>query len=263
MNSAPLPRRDELLADRATQGLSREEMAELAAILAAEGDQDDVSLDFAAAALDLAMAGSEQELPAALQDKLIAAGERFGGGVMPQTRRSTSVLGRIGWLAAAAGFALAGWAMWGRGPSAPLVAPSPLAARAELLAHADDAVTIPWTDFVSLDEAKLPPEITGIKGDVVWSDRKQEGYLRLVGMKPNDPRVEQYQLWIVDAQRGLSQRISGGVFDVASGGEVVVPIAKPAIAVNKAAAFAVTIEKPGGTWVSEMTRRACLAMRGS
>jgi len=29
--------------------------------------------------------------------------------------------------------------------------------------------------------------------------------------------------------------------------------------VNKAAAFAITIEKPGGTWVSDMTRRVNIA----
>jgi hypothetical protein len=82
---------------------------------------------------------------------------------------------------------------------------------------------------------------------------------------------EQYQLWIID-KRGLadatgqSMRISGGVFDggidMVGKGELVVPIV-PAIQVQGAAAFAVTIEKTGGTWVSDMKRRVVIAAKPS
>jgi hypothetical protein len=45
-------------------------------------------------------------------------------------------------------------------------------------------------------------------------------------------------------------------------GELVVPI-RPAIEVQGAAAFAVTIEKVGGTWVSDMKRRVVIAAKPS
>lgn len=275
MNTAPLSPMDELLADRAVQGLSPDEAARLATLLRTADLEDDESLDFAAASLDLAIASrapGDEALPERLRARLEIAAEGYSRDSIGRTRPSTrtdrpramptiGVIGRLGWVAAAAGFALAGWAMWTGGVK---LGPTSLAGlRAALVSSAPDVVTIPWGDFVSLDEAKQPPELAGVSGDVVWSDSKQEGYMRLVGLKPNDPRVEQYQLWIVDAQRGLDQRVSGGVFDVNAAGEVVVAISKPPIPVSKAAAFAVTIEKPGGTWVSDMKRRACLAMRKS
>ncbi len=57
----------------------------------------------------------------------------------------------------------------------------------------------------------------------------------------------------------MQQRISGAIFDGSSGsGELYVPI-DPKLTVRKAAAFAVTIEQPGGTWVSDMKRRVVIA----
>ena len=126
-----------------------------------------------------------------------------------------------------------------------------------------DAVKATIGDFNDLTSG-APPEIRGVTGEVVWSDSAQKGFLKLTGMPANDPTKEQYQLWIVDGTRGLGQRISGAVFDipkdvVAAKGEVIVPI-DPQLHVNKAAVFAVTIEKTGGVWVSDMTRRAVIAM---
>lgn len=117
-----------------------------------------------------------------------------------------------------------------------------------------DVVQVAWTDWAVEGQG---PEIPGVTGEVVWSDSAQRGYMRFVNLPVNDPTKQQYQLWIIDKERGMSQRISGGIFN-GGPGETVVEI-EPRLLVNKAAAFAVTIEQPGGTWVSDMTRRVNIA----
>ncbi len=185
---------------------------------------------------------------------------RLTGRQDPPMRSSGPIFGVVGWLAAAACLVLAVLAWTG----APNVGGSGSLreARAQLLAEADDAVVIDWQDWALAGEG---PEITGVKGDVVWSESRQMGFLRFVGLPANNPSEEQYQLWIVD-ERGLatedgrSARISGAIFD-AETGETIVPI-DPGIPVENAKLFAVTIEKPGGVWVSDMTRRVTVAAKG-
>jgi len=84
----------------------------------------------------------------------------------------------------------------------------------------------------------------------VWSASAQQGYLRFVGLAPNDRAVVPYQLWIFDKTRDDKYPVDGGVFDVAASGEVIVRI-DPKLHVNDAALFAVTIERPGGVVVSK------------
>jgi hypothetical protein len=90
-------------------------------------------------------------------------------------------------------------------------------------------------------------------GDVVWSNRSQKGFMRLVGLKPNDPSKEQYQLWIVDSRRSDPQPVDGGVFDVTADGEVIVPI-DAKLPIGSVAKFVVTVEPPGGVVVSKLSR---------
>jgi hypothetical protein len=115
--------------------------------------------------------------------------------------------------------------------------------RARLLNEAGDVLTVAWA----------PPEdarFAGVSGDVVWSNAKQTGFLRLRGMPANNPSEKQYQLWIVDPARD-KEPVDGGVFDVAAGqAEIVIPI-DPKLAVRGPAAFAITLEQPGGVVVSE------------
>jgi len=120
-------------------------------------------------------------------------------------------------------------------------------------------VRLAWSDFNL--EGAAPPEQPGLKGDAVWNDEQQTGYLRFVGLKPNDPKTEQYQVWVID-ERGMEQKVSGGVFNATADGEVIVPI-HPGIDVGKVVLFAVTIEKPGGTWVPDLKRRLVVAPRGA
>lgn len=241
-------RADELLADRATVGLSDAERAELAG-LGLEGDD---SLDLAAAAVDLATLRLEP-LPDVLAARLLAAAPSTGSGVargrthVPVARPRSRA-----WIAVAAGLAAAACAiLWAvtRPPEVrivkvPEVRVEPPAAelRARLLAQAPDAVPMPWTPTAD-------PAGKGVTGDVVWSPSAQRGFLRFSGLAPNG-RAHQYQLWIFDKTRDDKYPVDGGLFDVTSGGEVVIPITAR-IPVREAALFAITIEPPGGVVVSK------------
>jgi hypothetical protein len=117
--------------------------------------------------------------------------------------------------------------------------------RAELLAQDPDAMTIGWS-------ATPDPAAKGAGGDVVWSEARQQGYMRIRGLAANDPKAAQYQLWIFDGRRDQAHPVDGGVFDVVDG-EVVVPI-RAAIQVFEPKLFAVTVERPGGVVVSKRER---------
>jgi hypothetical protein len=150
--------------------------------------------------------------------------------------------------ALAASLAVACWLLFARGGELDVVSQ-----RASLVASANDLVRWEWSAWDN-------PAMQGVTGDVVWSDKEQRGYMRLTGLPVNDPTVEEYQLWIVDGRRGLESRFNGGVFDVTKPGEVIVPI-NSELKVDGPQLFAITVEKPGGTGISDMKRRAVLAKR--
>ena len=102
------------------------------------------------------------------------------------------------------------------------------------------------------------PEMTEIGGDVVWSDAKQAGYMRLKGLPANDGTRETYQLWIFDETQDAKTPIDGGVFNVNANGEVIIPITAKLKAKNPKM-FAITVEKPGGVVVSDRKKIAALA----
>lgn len=126
---------------------------------------------------------------------------------------------------------------------------------------------IQW-EWISTDDAAVVGDVIG---DVVWSDTLNKGYLRISGLAINDPSLEQYQLWIFDATRPtgdllqfgeglLTQRpIDGGVFDVDSQSEIIIEI-DAKLVVQQAAAFAITVEQPGGVVVSDRSRVPLLAL---
>jgi hypothetical protein len=87
----------------------------------------------------------------------------------------------------------------------------PAEARGALLASAGDAATLAW-------KATADAAGKAASGDVVWSASQQRGYMRFLGLAPNDPKISQYQLWI------------------------------------SAVLFAVTVERPGGVVVSKRER---------
>jgi hypothetical protein len=184
------------------------------------------------------------------------AAERRDAKTVPLRPASRSVLP---WLAAAACLLVAGGAVWwaytekAEPAALPTVATSPATERAALLASATDVAKITWT--ITQD-----PASRSATGDVVWSPSAQRGYMRFVGLAPNDPTQFQYQLWIFDKTRDQAFPVDGGVFDVTSNGEVIVAI-NPKLHVNDLGMFAVTVEKPGGVVVSKRERIVVTATR--
>lgn len=264
-------RLEELLSLRATMGLSHVEAAELERIMSSHPEVQMDALDLAAAALELALLAEVEPMPESVRSKVMSAAdawvasrgagvvssrsaraaEGFDAGPIPigAARRRVSLFAVSGWVAAAAALVFAFVLRQPIGPGS-LDAAS---ARAALVAAAD-AKSAGW---LSLDKSPLAAPAAhaldrGVAGDVVWSDEKNEGYMRIAGIEPNNPSEFQYQLWIFDAARGgLEQHpVDGGVFDVTSSGEVIIPI-DAKIKVNKATIFAVTKEPPGGVVVSD------------
>ncbi len=123
---------------------------------------------------------------------------------------------------------------------------------AAFLAEARDVHREPWQR--TEDVAALTAN-----GEVVWSDERQEGFMRFEGLPPNNPASYQYQLWIFDGERDDRYPVDGGVFDIAvHGKETIVPI-RATLPVKRAQMFAVTLEPPGGVVVSSRERLLLLA----
>jgi anti-sigma-K factor RskA len=245
------------LADRALWGrdLSSADEGEAASMRIV--DHLDESFDYAAAAIDVAIFPPTEEAPASLRaavhERLTRLAQAAEPTPMPslvnEPRRDApppAPSPRWGWYAAAVAIVIAAVAWWpefGRTPATPPASPDFLVTR--LLEE-------PTTTQVQCSCTE-DPLCRGEKscGDVVWNPERGEGYLRLVGIEPNDPREFQYQLWIVDATRDERYPVDGGVFDVPSDcAEVIVPI-RAALPVGSAALFAVSVEKPGGVVVSD------------
>lgn len=249
--SDALTRLDELLADRATQGLSAEEARELDELLAAAGLEADEALDYTAAAVARSAAPA-QAMPEALRQRVLAdaATALPASGASPSAAdpaaaaaqpMATDRPARRSPVIAFIGGALTAAAIWlvfvGLSPRTADTAPTP-----DQLLAAADTLNPSWSVFHKGYDA--------VAGDVVWNNDRQAGYLRLTGLPANDPQRAQYQLWIVDPQRD-AEPVDGGVFDVPPGkATVVIPI-DPKLRVIQPTAFAITLEQPGGVVKSE------------
>lgn len=271
----------DLLVKQVSEALDEAEARELAERLAAlpVADRDGASLEPAAAAVWLAAEVPEEPLPAALAARIQAAGEaavraaaadtnviplasvraarEWSGGLPPQA----------GWWAAAACLvlAVAGWypRLTGQADTAPVVAeapppPPPLtpAQQREALLARGSVIRAEWTQ-------KPDPSARELVGDVVWDPATQRGFMRFRNIPANDPRLAQYQLWVVDAARQQPQPVDGGLFNVSpaaatADGDVIIPF-EAKLPVGKPAAFAVTIEQPGGVVVSKQEHVLALA----
>lgn len=237
---------EELVADDALVGLSPDERAELGALIAKDVvAAEKPYFERAAgeiAAVAFALQGEKEGLPAALQAKVLA---RFASReAVPAVRPPAPIriTRLVPWLVAAAAIVLAvvGWSRRSEPPSAER-------ARTELLELAGTQKR----DFSATND----PAAKKATGDVVWHSGRQAGFMRIRGLSPNDPAVEQYQLWIFDADRDDAYPVDGGVFDVKANdrGEVIVPI-EAKLRVRNAKLFAITVEKPGGVVVSKRER---------
>jgi len=268
MNTTPnsnLDRLYELLADQALQGLDPAQAKELEALLLEHPDVDAAEFDRIAAAFDAAeFAGAADEpLPAALAERLNAAADDWIAGTTTSNAQdeAPAVLAKLSWapwLVAAASLALAAF-VWVGSLSAPTAGEQPVAQAFDSFIDSApaDLVRVNWQPVAKGYD--IPAE--NFSGEVVWSGAEQRGYMVFEGLPPNDPGVEQFQLWIIDSTREGSPPVDGGVFDVDSSGRVIVPI-RPALGVGAVAAFAVTVEEPGGVVVSTQERVATLAPVG-
>jgi hypothetical protein len=289
----------DLLLKQVTEGLSPAEQRELDVLDSAVSSEWLREFERAAAAITLAGSTDAGALPEALAQKIAAQADQHFAGMrqasLPtaaaadrkiaevEAARAAASLERIppayarrnstyGWLAAAACLVLAvfGWMRTPERASPPTaqipapavvtpvekppVPPTPAEERAALLAQADSIK-------ITLGGTKDPGS-AGMTGDVVWDPATQRGYMHFTGLAANDPTIHQYQIWIFDSTRDKRFPVDGGVFDVPAGtNEVVIPI-RAALMVRKPAAFAVSVEKPGGAVVSGREHIVALGAAG-
>lgn len=248
------PRAEELLADQAITGLDEQQAQELVTLLATDHAEMQDEFMRTAALVQLGIMSQKRSrlapMPEHLRNRILAVAP-----LQPKKAASdaTVVAFRPAEQQPAKAPALwqqplAGWAVAAMLALAFLVLRPESgttdfsAQRASLINEASDAVVTAWAP-------PDDPRFSGVSGDVVWSDARQAGFMRLSGMPANDPAKQQYQLWIVDPERS-AQPVDGGVFDVQAGTrDVIIPI-NAKLAVNKPAAFAITLEQPGGVVVS-------------
>ncbi len=265
----------DLLVSRALGTLERDEIQELAELEARIGsnptaDGESLSeygqqLESTAAETHAALVEADSvECSAAFQARLIAQGvalvaatsnaqspkstlrsraDRSGGGTRARTW--------VGWLVAAAALVVlvVQSDAWKRRTPEPTAAQ----ARADMVARAGNLVEAPWA-------ATEDPLVSGlgVGGDVVWSPEAQSGFLRIENLPVNDVTKQQYQVWIFDRDRSADHPVSGGVFDVVTSGELVIPIHSD-YDISEPFLFAITVERPGGVVVSEREHLVLLA----
>jgi anti-sigma-K factor RskA len=273
MNENTEEMRLDLLIKKAVYGLTDAEQRELDEL---DGVSDD-SFEMTTAAIHLAGIDQGEAMPEALRSKITAAASKIfddraasekntndqASEYLPVTSLSSrrSFWDWFGWAVAAAACMVLGINIYttrlkpveiGNGPH-PTPSPEqrlgPEQMREQLIQTAPDMVRVTMGAGTVKD---MKPA-----GDVVWSDAKQTGYVRLTGLPKNDPSKQTYQLWIVAENQDPKTPVDGGIFDVNSDGEVIIPI-DPRVKVSNPKAFAITIEKPGGVPVSKQEKVAAL-----
>ncbi|MEQ9495693.1 MAG: anti-sigma factor [Deltaproteobacteria bacterium] len=253
----------ELLTEQTERPLSSNERVELERLVAHEAGWSADDFELAAAATAVALLEREETMPETLKDRvmdelstdvLATATVQVRAERPKESRRRPSArpprrarpLAAIGWIVAAAALILLaviiGW------PKPP--APSAIELRAQMMKD-PNAVKLVWT---KAKDALSP----STEGDVVWNTKTQTGYMRFKGLAKNDPKANQYQLWIFDGTRSDATPVDGGVFDISAEGDVVVPI-DAKLPVFEPTLFAVTVERPGGVVVSKRERIVVLA----
>jgi len=274
MNENTEETRLDLLIKQAVYGLTEAEQQQLDDLEIQNGRAPDETFAQTAAAIALADVDQQESMPAKLRSKILAdAYEIFDAETQPEKadRKSDAEAYALparrplwdwfGWAVAAAACVVLAINIYTTRltPSelgkVPTPTPSPeqrLGAgqmREQLIASAPDLMRV----SVGAGNVKdMRPS-----GDIVWSDAKQTGYLRLTGLAKNDPGKQTYQLWIIAENQDPKTPVDGGVFDVNADGEVIIPI-NPAVKAVNPKAFAITIEKPGGVVVSKQDKVAAL-----
>lgn len=248
----------DLLIKESTEGLSAEESAALEKLTSDLSRDEREELEEVAAAAMVASLGPLERMPDTTRQRVMKSIPNVHAAANKVTTSKRSAA--AGWWSAAACFALAviGWYPRLTGELTPRIAqstPDPIQQREQLLQQ-QGTFKAAW----STGPAGQQP----VQGDVVFDPVTQRGYLRFRGLPANDPRREQYQLWIADTSRSYPEPVDGGVFDVATtapNGDVIIPF-HAKLPVGNPAAFVITAEKPGGVVVSRQEKVLALAKVG-
>lgn len=243
----------DLLVARATEGLGEseqktyEELVEGNPELEAQAEQ----YELAAASLDASYVGDPGDvIPDEVKQKLISLGQHY----VVQKQSGPSVVRGTGEPPVLFSFQMVGWyvamaaciaLMFVISRPEPGGGPVDLSTAYSQLLNEPGSVTADWAFNAEVGDEQFK----NVDGQVVFNTRTQQGYMKFKGLPKNNPTERQYQLWIVDPSRA-AQPVDGGVFDVNTEGEVIVPIDSK-LPVDKPTVFAITVEKPGGVVVSE------------
>lgn len=273
----------DILTDKATFGIDAEEQRLLDTYIAEAGIAEDNTFELTAAAIGLVDLRTDEPMPAHLNARIIASADEFFASMAAPaaeeqkapveeeqyqkvfTVEPKSSWNWMGW--AVAGFAVLAlvFNVWttrmvptevagpGKTPT-PMPSPtkiSPDQEFAQMLAAPSGVIKANFG-------AGNMKDLKEIGGDVVWSDEKQTGYMRLRGLPVNDKSKETYQLWIFDKTQDKATPIDGGTFDVDKNGDVIIPI-DAKLKAQGPELFAITVEKPGGVVVSKREKIAALA----
>ena len=256
-----LARFEELKINRAIFGISELELAELHRLSKQLRIDDIEDFQRVTAAIDIKFTEPLVEpMPNELRGKLQEQAANFEFPTSNASKQSSPKDEKslryktvyIPWLAAAASFILALLA-WYEPMDSP--AKSITEIRNGFLLSANDIISIDWAPTEAPSEGGTSRDEFG---DVVWSPSLQEGYMRFRNLPVNDPTKEQYQLWIFDKNQSEATPIDGGVFDIDSTDEAIIPIDCKLVA-KDVYLFAITVEKPGGVVVSSRKRLPLIA----
>ncbi len=260
-NDALETRRLELLAGETLGDLTIEEQEELALLRSENDDQIAMELERTAAAVQLAsMAGGYESMPGSLSTRIRSQADQFVSENREQPARQIAnpvetnkpirlqAREAFAWLACAAATTLLAFSYFdSQGPQELSLATQ----RSVLIERGgQDLIKVDWSPGTT-------PFDEDVSGDVVWDNEAQKGFMRFKNLPINDAAMQQYQLWIIDPLRD-DEPIDGGVFNCNSTGEIVVPITAK-LQVISPAAFAITVEKPGGVVVSTQENLPLLA----
>ena len=222
---------EELDAGRSFGDLSSEEFNEGQQLAPQFLNSQEVSFDYLLTELELDRTSSTP-LPSSLSEKLGQTTQQFISGVSkePEDQKVTPFVNWLGW-----GIAACLAVLLLLGPSEPKVVT--VAEKFEVLKESSGSMR--------LEFAPASDPYAKVEGEVIWNDERQEGYMSLINLAANNPKENQYQLWIVDPERD-ELPVDGGVFDIPNGvDKALIPI-KNALEVDKPTLFVITLEQPGG-----------------
>ena len=275
----------DLLTKKALYGLDDAEQRQLDQLDPGWANREFRSLETTAAAINMAGLESDEPLPEHLYSKIAAEAGKYVGAsdeespvesaapwppapkqeifAPPAKSSKGSWFGWLGWAAAAAACIALALNIWMTRTAPPdrvglpptsLPTPRPLTPEEQLAALESSTphlIKAAWAPGNMKD-------MRGVTGEVVWSDEKQAGFIRIRGLAVRGAPDYCYQLWIFDHVQDKATPIDGGMFDVNSEGEMIVPITAK-IKAEGPTMFALTLERHGGVVVSKRDKIAAIA----